>query len=135
MAATTARAAAPTTGEVTPGAASAARKPKPAERTDRPERRAKTKPPYPAEFKREAVRLVGEGSTSMAQVARELGVSPDTLRAWVKQTEIDAGHRGGLTTDERQELGRLRREVKRLQEEREILKKATVFFAAESATR
>ena len=71
----------------------------------------------------------------MAQVVRELGVSPDTLRAWVKQTEIDAGHRGGLTTDERQELGRLRREVKRLQEEREILKKATAFFAAESATR
>ena len=142
MASPTARAAAgpavTTGGGVGPGTASAARRPHPAER---PERRAKTKPPYPAEFKREAVRLVREGrtgstgGTSAAQVARELGVSPDTLRAWVKQTEIDAGDRDGLTTDERQELGHLRREVKRLQEEREILKKATAFFAAESATR
>ena len=59
----------------------------------------------------------------------------DTLRAWAKQGAIDAGRRDGLTTDERQELGRLRREVKRLQEEREILKKAAAFFAAESVTR
>jgi transposase len=76
-----------------------------------------------------------QGSTPAAQTARELGVSPDTLRAWAKQLAIDTGQRDGLTTDERQELGRLRWEVKRLQEEREILKKAAAFFAAESVTR
>jgi transposase len=100
-----------------------------------PKRAGKTKPPYPAEFKREAVRLMEQGSTPAAQTARELGVSPDTLRAWAKQLAIDTGQRDGLTTDERQELGRLRWEVKRLQEEREILKKAAAFFAAESVTR
>jgi transposase len=100
-----------------------------------PKRRGKTKPPYPAEFKREAVRLMEQGSTPAAQTARELGVSPDTLRAWAKQVAIDTGQQDGLTTDERQELGQLRREVKRLQEEREILKKAAAFFAAESVTR
>ena len=93
------------------------------------------RPPYPDEFKREAVRLARERSTSRAQLARELGISQDTLRAWVRQTEIDAGRRDGLTTEERQELSHLRREVKRLQTEREILKQAAAFFAAESATR
>lgn len=117
------------TGVNTPGVA---RKP-PA--VEPPKRRGKTKPPYPAEFRREAVRLMEQGSTPAAQVARELGVSPDTLRAWAKQLAIDTGQRDGLTTDERQELGRLRREVRRLREEREILKKAAAFFAAESATR
>jgi transposase len=92
-------------------------------------------PRYPDEFKAEAVRLARTNTTSRIQLARELGVSQDTLRAWVRQAEIDTGRRDGLTTEERQELTQLRREVKRLQEEREILKKATAFFAAESATR
>jgi transposase len=112
-----------------------ARRPKAPTASGPPERRGETKPPYPAEFRREAVRLLEQGGASAAQLARELGVSADTLRAWAKQGAIDAGRRDGLTADERQELGRLRREVKRLQEEREILKKAAAFFAAESATR
>jgi transposase len=124
---------APTTtlpgGVSTPGVA---RKPPALEPS---KRRGKTKPPYPAEFRREAVRLLEQGSIPAAQMARELGVSPDTLRAWAKQQAIDTGQRDGLTTDERQELGQLRREVRRLQEEREILKKAAAFFAAESVTR
>jgi len=97
--------------------------------------RGTTKPPYPAEFRREAVRLVRDGRAAVAQVARDLGISQDTLRAWVKQAAVDGGRREGLTTEERQELVQLRREVKRLEEEREILKKAAAFFAAESATR
>ena len=62
---------------------------------------------------------------------RELGFTPETLRNWVKQDEIDAGKREGLTTEEREELRRLRREVKVLRQEKEILRKATAFFARE----
>ena len=96
---------------------------------------AKTKPPYPAEFKEEAVRLVKSSGRPVAQIARELGVSFESLRHWIKQSEIDSGERQGLTTDEREELSRLRRENRILQQEREILKKATAFFARESETR
>jgi transposase len=98
-------------------------------------RRGKTKPPYPAEFRRAAVRLMEQGSIPAAQMARELGGSPDPLRAWPKQRAIDTGQRVGLTTGERQELGQLRREARRLREEREILEEAGAFFAAESVTR
>ncbi|HEV7216088.1 MAG TPA: transposase [Chloroflexota bacterium] len=100
-----------------------------------PKRGGKSKPPDPPEFRRAAVRRREQGSIPAAQMARELGVSPDTLRAWAKQQVIETGQRDGLTTDERQELGQLRRAVRRLQEEREILKKAAAFFAAESVTR
>ena len=93
---------------------------------------AKTKPPYPAEFKEEAVRLVKSSGRPVAQIARELGVSFESLRHWIKRSEIDNGERQGLTTDEREELTKLRREVKVLQQEREILKKAAAFFASET---
>ena len=95
----------------------------------------KTRAPYPAEFKEEAVRLARSSGKPVAQIARELGVSFESLRHWIKRSEIDNGERHGLTTDERAELAKLRREVKVLQQEREILKKATAFFARESETR
>ena len=91
-----------------------------------------TKPPYPPEFKREAVRLVKEGGRKISEVARELGVTGESIRNWIRQYEIDHGQREGLTTDEKQELQKLRREVRTLKEERELLKKATAFFAQEN---
>jgi transposase len=94
-----------------------------------------TKPPYTSEFRREAVQLVKNTDRSIAQVARDLGVSNQTLRNWIKQTDVDAGRREGLTTDEREELRRLRRENRTLLQEREILKKAAAFFARESEGR
>ena len=72
---------------------------------------------------------------SLTQAAQDLGVHHETLRTWVKQAAIDGGRRDGLTTEERTELARLRREKRVLKEEREILRKAAAFFAAESATR
>ena len=95
----------------------------------------KTRPPYPAAFRAEAVQLVRANGRSLTEAARDLGVHHDTLRTWVKQAAIDEGRRDGLTTEERVELARLRRENRILKEEREILKEAARFFAAESATR
>ena len=91
--------------------------------------------PYPEEFKREAVELLRSSGRPLAQIARELGVSTESLRLWRKQAEIDAGERDGLTSDERAELRELRREVRVLRQERELLKKAAAFFAKESETR
>ena len=95
----------------------------------------KTRPPYPPEFRREAVRLVRSSGKTMRQISADLGVSEPTLRSWVAQEEIDRGEREGLTTDERAELRRLQRENKVLREEREILKKAAAFFARETDQR
>ena len=93
-------------------------------------------PRYPPEFKREAVRLVRSSpNRSVAQIAKELGVSDNSLHSWVKQTEIDQGEREGLTTEEREELRKLRKEVRILRQEREILRKAAAFFAREDGIR
>src|SRR5438105_5598960 len=83
--------------------------------------------PYPPEFREEAVRLVREGGKTVAQVARDLGIADQSLRNWERQADLDTGRRtDGLTTEEREELNRLRRENRMLREEREILKKAAV---------
>jgi transposase len=92
-------------------------------------------PPYSLEFRQEAVRLLRTSDRTVPQLARELGCSPTSLRNWAPQLDVDEGRTPGLTTDEREELRRLRREVKTLSEEREILKKAAAFFANEGRTR
>lgn len=90
---------------------------------------------FTTEFKAEAVRLVRDSGKSVPTVARELDLTETALRSWVRQAEVDAGRGapGALTSEEREELGRLRRETRTLRMEREILKKATAFFAKESA--
>jgi transposase len=93
---------------------------------------AHTRPMYPPEFKAEAVRLVHGSDKSLSTLAKDLGVADQTLRNWVLQAETDSGVREGLTSDERGELRQLRREVRTLRQEREILKKAAAFFAKES---
>jgi len=89
---------------------------------------------FTAEFKAEAVRLCKVGDRSITQVAADLDLTETALREWVKRADIDAGNgpEGALTSDERAELTQLRRENKRLQMEREILKKAAAFFAKEN---
>ena len=92
-------------------------------------------PPYSVEFRREAVRLLRSSGRSVPQLARELGVSQQSLRNWERQADADAGETPDLSSDERAELRRLRRENKVLTEEREILKKAAASFANEGTIR
>jgi transposase len=93
----------------------------------------RARPPYPGEFRREAIRLALLGDKPQRQLARDLGISDVTLRNWIKQERTERGERpGGLSRDEREELRRLRDENARLRMEREILSKAAVFFAKES---
>lgn len=92
-------------------------------------------PPYSEEFRREAVRLLRSSGRSVPQLARELGCSQQSLRNWARQADVDEGKAAGLTTDEREELRRLRRENRILAEERDILKKAAAFFANDGRTR
>src|SRR5438445_573220 len=93
----------------------------------------KSHAPYPPEFRTEAIRLLRISGKSMAQIGRELQVTTETLRQWLKQADLDDGLRhDGLTTEETEEVRCLRREVKTLREEREILLKAAAFFAKET---
>jgi transposase len=92
-------------------------------------------PPYSKEFKLEAVQLLRTSGRPVPQLSKELGVSQGSLRNWAAQHDVDDGKSEGLSSQEREELRRLRREVKVLAEEREILKKAAAFFASESRTR
>ncbi|MFJ6677448.1 transposase [Actinosynnema sp. NPDC091369] len=87
---------------------------------------------FTPEFKAEIVELCSRGDRSVGQVAKDFDLTETAVRQWVVQAERDAGTRAdGLTTDEREELTRLRRENRRLTEDVEILKRATAFFAKE----
>lgn len=95
------------------------------------------RPRYSAEFRERAIRLVAEhtqthGSqwAAFKSIAAKLGCSTETLRAWVRRTEVDAGERPGLTTDDRQRLAELERENVELRRANEILRHAAAFFAA-----
>jgi len=89
---------------------------------------------FSTEYKAEVVKLIQDGGKSVGEVCRELDLTETAVRKWVAQEKIDAGHgpSGALTSEERDELRRLRRENTQLRMEREILKKATAFFAKES---
>ena len=90
---------------------------------------------FTTEFKAQTVRLIRESGKSVGAVARELDLAETAVRRRVQQAEVDAGRgrAGALTTEEREELGRLRRENRTLRMERDILKKAAAFFAKENA--
>jgi len=93
------------------------------------------KPRYTVEFKAEAVRLYHASGKSLTAAAQDIGIAKTTLTAWAKQAEIDAGRgpRGALTTEEHEELIRLRRENRKITLERDFLKKVSAFFAKENA--
>ncbi len=92
----------------------------------------RTRPPYPPEFRDQMVELVRAGR-SPAELAKEFEPSAQTIRNWVAQADRDEGRRSdGLTTVERDEIRRLRREMRRLRQERDILAKAAAWFARET---
>lgn len=87
---------------------------------------------FTKEFKAEVVELVRQPGNSVGGVARDLDLTETAVRAWVKQADIDVGDRGGLTSAQLAELAQLRKENRVLREERDILKRATAFFARET---
>jgi transposase len=92
----------------------------------------RTRPPYPEEFRQAAIRLAQLGDKPQRRLAKDLGISDVTLRHWLKEEQASRGERpGALSSDEREELARLRDENATLRMEREILRKAAVFFARE----
>ncbi|WP_328380128.1 transposase [Streptomyces sp. NBC_00440] len=87
---------------------------------------------FTPEFKAEIVELCRRGDRSIGQVATDFDLAETRVRDWVRQAEVDAGERDGLTGNERDELAALRRENRRLREDVEVLKRATAFFAQET---
>ncbi|MGO8871845.1 MAG: transposase [Acidimicrobiales bacterium] len=96
------------------------------------EKRKPRRRSFTQEFKAEIVELCQRGDRSVGQVARDFDLTETAVRAWVHQAEIDEGERPGLTSEERAELSRLRRENRRLQMDVDLLKRATAFFAKET---
>ena len=96
----------------------------------------KTRPPYPAEFRQQMIELVRAGGKTPAELAREFECTAQTIANWVAQAARDDGKplpgKEGLSSTEREELARLRRQLRQVQMEREILAKATAWFAAKS---
>ena len=95
-------------------------------------KRPRARRSFTPEFKAEIVELCQRGDRSVGQVARDFDLTETAVREWVRQAEVDAGERPGLTAAERDELSQLRRENRRLQQDVEILKRATAFFAKET---
>ena len=87
---------------------------------------------FTSEFKTEIVEMYRRGDRSISQVSKDFDLTETAVRAWVKQAAVDAGEREGLTSEEREELSKLRRENRRLREDVEVLKRATAFFAKET---
>ena len=93
----------------------------------------RSRPAYAPEYRAEAVRLVREGGRNPEQLARDLGCTAQSIRTWIRQADRDEGRRSdGLTSAEREELRRLRAEVRVLRMERDLLKKAAAFFARDT---
>ena len=88
--------------------------------------------PHPPEFRRRAIDLARQPGASVAKVAKELGISESGLRRWMDQDDVNTGRKEGLSTNEREELVRLRRENRRLEMELEITKRAAALFAKEN---
>ena len=87
---------------------------------------------FTAEFKADIVECCRRGDRTIGQVARDFDLTETAVREWVRQAEVDAGERPGLSSAERAELAELRRENRRLREDVEVLKRATAFFAKET---
>ena len=95
-------------------------------------KRQRSRRSFSKEFKAEVVALVRSGDKTIPEVCRDLDLTETAVRGWVRQVEIDGGRQVGLSASEREELARLRKEVRVLREERDILKRATAFFARET---
>jgi transposase len=96
------------------------------------EQRKRPRRSFSDEYKAEVVELCRTSGKSISEVAKDLGLTVSAVRRWVAQADIDAGRRPGMTSEEHSELVQLRKENRVLREERDILKRATVFFAKET---
>ena len=94
------------------------------------EKRSRRK--FTAEFKAETVALIRGSGKSIAEVCREMGLSESSVHRWLAQADIDSGQRNGLSTAEREELSRLKRELRVVREERDVLAKAIAFFTKDT---
>lgn len=87
---------------------------------------------FPPEFKRDVVAVARRGDLTVAEVAADFDISPESVRRWVRQADVDDGVRDGLTSAEQSELVQLRRKARRLEMENEILRRAAAYFAKDA---